>query len=447
MPRQICLLLTSVIAVAAAQFTVAADFDAARDANWHQWRGPNATGVAVSGNPPITWSEDENLRWAVDVEGLGNSTPIIWGDQVFLITAIDSGKAKPGLPAPEDQPKRPFGIKYPNTFHQFVVLCLNRTTGDELWRKTAVEAVPQEGHHGDNSHATASPTTDGERLYAWFGSAGLYCFDMEGNAQWQRDLGPAKTRLSFGEGASPVVYGDRLIVVRDHDRQSTITVMDSQSGEIVWQKERDESSGWATPLVIEYQGTTQIVTNGKKRVRSYDLSNGDLIWECGGQVSNVTPSPVATDDVVYCMSGYRGSAVYALPLEAKGDITDSSSILWQQNKGTPYVPSPLLYQGQLYFTQSNQSILTSLDAASGDAKIERSRVSAIRGLYASPVAADGRVYLIGRRGTSVVLEHGSELKVLATNKLDDRFDASPAIAGDQLFLRGKQRLYCLAADQ
>ncbi|MCH2210256.1 MAG: PQQ-like beta-propeller repeat protein [Fuerstiella sp.] len=421
-----------------------ADFEHLKSVNWHQWRGPDASGVSTDADPPVTWSEDRNIQWRVQVDGLGNSTPIIWQDKVFLTTAIDTGRVDPSLTPPDEQPERPFGIRYPNTFHQYVVVCLDRKSGDEIWRRVAAETVPQEGHHSDNSFSTASPTTDGERLYAWFGMAGLYCYDLNGTHLWDRDLGPVKTRLSFGEGASPVVYGDRLVVVRDNDGQSSITVLDCLSGRTVWQKDRDEPSCWATPLIVQHNGTIQVVTNAHNRVRSYDLASGDLIWECGGQVSNVTPSPVAANNTVFCMSGYRGSALFALPLDVLGDITDGERIVWSQLQGTPYIPSPLLYDGRLYFNQSNKAILTCLDAETGRVVIERTRMPQVRGIYASPVAAAGRIYFVGRRGTTLVLEKTDRLKVLATNRLAEQFDASPAIAGDQLFLRGKQRLYCVA---
>ena len=444
MPFRISVLLIACLGIARVSVVSATEFEAAKYGNWHQWRGPDANGVAANANPPTIWSEDENLQWKVDVDGLGNSTPIVWGDKLFLLTAVDTNRKDPKLTPPDEQPRRPFGIKYPNTFHQYVVLCLDRNSGAEVWRHVAAEAVPREGHHGDNSFATASPTTDGKRLYVWFGMAGLYCFDLAGKPLWNRDLGEAKTRLSFGEGSSPVVHGNRLILVRDHDAQSRITVMDTQTGDTIWQQDRNEPSGWATPLIVERNGITQVITNGKIRVRSYNLGNGDLLWECGGQVSNVTPSPVATDSTVFCMSGYRGSALYALSLDGSTDLKDSAEIRWSKSQGTPYVPSPLLYEGQLYFNQSNNSIMTSLDAESGGTVIERTRLPGIQGLYASPVAAAGRVYFVGRGGTTLVLEHSDEFKVLATNRLDDRIDASPAIAGDRLFLRSKSRLYCIS---
>lgn len=445
MPRTTLLPTTLSLLLCIANLSWAGDFQELKSQNWHQWRGPHASGVAPGADPPVTWSERENVLWKVPIDGHGSSTPIVWGDKVFLLTAIDTGKVDPKLTPPEEQPERRFGIKYPNTFHQFAVLCLDRNTGQELWRRVAAEKVPNEGHHGDNSFATASPTTDGKKLYAWFGSAGLFCYDLEGNLVWSRGLGPVKTRLSFGEGSSPVVHGNRVMILRDQDEQSYLVALDADSGETVWQANRDEPSAWATPLVVQFEGKTQIITNGKNRVRSYALKDGSLIWECGGQVSNVTPSPVATKDTVFCMSGYRGSALFALPLDATGDLTDTTKIKWSKRRGTPYVPSPLLYDGLLYFNQSNNPILSCVDAASGEVVIERTRMPGIRRLYASPVGAAGRIYFAGREGTTLVIERGPEFKVIATNRLDEGADASPALVGNQLFLRGKSHLYCISS--
>jgi outer membrane protein assembly factor BamB len=416
-----------------------------RSQHWHQWRGPAANGVAPNGDPPVTWSESENILWKVPIDGRGSSTPIIWGDKIFLVTAIDSKQVDASLPAPEDQPERPFGITYPNTVHQYVVLCLDRATGTELWRRVSAERIPNEGHHGDNSFASSSPTTDGKRLYVWFGSAGLFCYDLEGKPLWSRNFGDVQTRLSFGEGSSPVVHDDKVIVTRDHEGQSYIVVVDAKTGETLWRADRDEPSGWSTPVVVFHNGKHQLITNGKVRVRSYDLDVGSLIWECGGQVSNVTPSPVLTGDSVLCMSGYRGSALYAIPLTATGDITDTDAIKWSRDRSTPYVPSPLLYDGLLYFNGSNSAVISCLDAESGEVLIEPSRMPGIRALYASPVGAAGRVYFAGRRGTTLVISRGDQFNVIAENKLNEGTDASPAIVGGQLFLRGKSHLYCIAA--
>jgi outer membrane protein assembly factor BamB len=425
---------------------VAGEFDDDKYVNWHQWRGPDATGVATQAEPPLTWSEENNIRFKIEVPGRGSSTPIIWGDRLFLLTSIDTGQVDASLPKPEEQPERLFGITFPNTIYQFVVLCIDRHSGRELWRSVAVEKVPHEGHHGDNNYASGSPTTDGERLYAWFGSAGLYCYDLDGKLLWQRDLGKVETRRSFGEGSSPVIHDGRLVITRDHEGESYIIALNATTGETLWQVERDEPSAWATPLVVEFDGRTQVVTSASNRVRSYDLVSGELIWQCGGQVGNVTPSPVTDGKFVFCMSGYRGSALFALPLDAAGDITDTEKIVWSKDRGTPYVPSPLLYEGLLYFNQSNDAILTCLQAETGETVLDRTRLRGLRSIYASPLGAAGRIYLVGRDGATLVLERGAEFKVLATNHLSDGFDASPVAVGKQLYLRGQKHLYCITEE-
>ena len=410
---------------------------------WHQWRGPESNGVSRTAKPPLEWSEKSNVKWKVPIPGKGNASPIVWGDRVFVLTAVNTGRVDPSLPAPEDQPKRVFGIKYPNTFYRFEVLCLDRNSGRELWRQTASEHVPHEGTHNDADFASASPTTDGERIYCWFGSAGFYCYDLDGKKLWERDLGKAWVGASLGEGCSPVVHNDRVVIVRDHARQSAIEVLNAKTGETVWKKNRDEPNAWATPRVIERGGRTQVITAASNWIRSYDLDSGDIIWQCRGLTGNVTPCPVVEGDVVYCMSGYKGYSLLALPLDARGDISDSDSIIWSIDKGTPYVPSPVLYDGLLYFTQSNQGILTAVDSQDGDTVIQRTRLPGISNLYSSPVGADGRVYFTGRDGKTLVIRHSGELEVLATNKLDDEFNTSPAMVGKQLLLRGRKSLYCI----
>ncbi len=425
--------------------TVAADsFEASRARNWHQWRGPDGNGVSSTADPPLRWSEDANVRWKVPVEGRGSSTPIVWESRIYLLTAVDTEKVDPSLPRPEDQPKRVFGITYPNTEHEFVVLCLDRATGDTIWRRSAARKIPHEGHHGDNDFASASPTTDGERLYCWFGSAGFYCYDLDGKEIWERDLGKVYMEASLGEGCSPVVYGDRVIVVRDQQRQSYIQILDAKTGDPVWRKDRDEPGAWATPIVVEHDGTRQVITAASNRVRSYDLRDGRVIWECGGLTGNVIPSPVFDSGLVFCMSGYQGSSLLALPISAIGDITGTGAVAWRKSRGTPYVPSPLLYEGRLYFNQSNRAIWSCLEAKTGRTVLERTRLPELANVYASPVAADGRIYVTGRNGTTLVLEHAREFKVLATNALDDTVDASLALAGREVFLRGRKFLYCIA---
>ena len=412
--------------------------------NWHQWRGPQANGVSPTADPPVSWSEDENIKWKVAIEGQGTSTPIIWGDKVFVLTAIKTGRKDTSIPDPKDQPKTNFfDIKRPNEIRAFVVICLDRNTGTEVWRDTATTKIPHEGAHNDNDFASASPTTDGKRLYCWFGSAGLFCYSLEGQKLWQRELGEIPVGSSLGEGCSPVVHDDRLVIVRDHSGQSSIEVLDAKTGETVWQKDRDEDNAWATPLVIEHSGKTQVITSASNYVRSYDLDNGDIIWQCNGLTGNVTPCPVVDGNYVICMSGYQGYSALAIPMTETGDLSGSEKILWKIERGTPYIPSPLIYDGLLYFNQSNQSILTCLDSKTGEVAFGPDRIGQLSNIYASPVGASGHVYIVGRGGKTLVLQRSHGFKVLSTNQLEERFDASAAIAGKQIFLRGAEHLYCI----
>jgi arylsulfatase A-like enzyme/outer membrane protein assembly factor BamB len=433
----------------------AQSFEEASSENWHQWRGPNANGFSESAKGPVEWDNEKNIQWKVAMGGSGSSTPIIWGDKVFLLTAINTGQVDPSLPRPEDQPERVFGIKHPNTSYEFAVLCLSRETGKEIWRRVATTLVPHEGHHNDNNFASASPTTDGKRLYCWFGSAGLFCYSLEGELLWNRKLGTIKMGASLGEGCSPVLHEGKLIIVRDHQGESSIEVLVAGTGKTLWRKKREGGNGWSTPAVVKHSGRVQIITtsSGKGRggrlvapgkVISYDLGSGEIIWQCSGLTDNAIPCPVVEDGVVYCMTGYQGSALLALPLSAKGDITGSESILWTKKRGTPYVPSPLLYDGRLYFTQSNQNLLSCLDAKDGSEIINRERLPGMSGIYSSPVGANGLVYVTDRNGTTLVLKRARKLEVIATNKLGDTVHSSPAIAGNQLFIRGRRFLYCIA---
>ncbi len=412
--------------------------------NWHQWRGPNATGVSTTANPPIEWSEDQNVKWKVAIDGQGTSTPIVWNDKVFLLTAIDTGVKDPSIPDPEDQPKTNFfDIKRPNAQYAFVVLCLDRRTGREVWLQVATTKIPHVGAHNDNDFASASPTTDGKYLYCWFGSAGLFCYDLDGKKLWERDLGEAKVGSSLGEGCSPVLHGGKLVIVRDHAGPSTIEVLDARTGNTLWKRQRDEDNAWATPRVIEHSGKTQIITAASGFVRSYDLESGEVIWKCSGLTGNVIPCPLVDGDYVICMSGYQGYSAMAIPMTETGDISGSEKIRWTTDRDTPYIPSPLLYDGLLYFNKSNQSIWTCLDSKTGEVLCGPERIGQLSNVYASPVGASGRVDMVGRGGSTLVLKRSRQLQLIATNQLDERFDASPAMAGNQLFLRGAKSLYCI----
>ena len=435
--------------------TSAADFAKAKVNNWHHWRGPDATGASAAAKPPTNWSEDKNIQWKIPIDGYGSASPIIWGNKVFILTAINTGKVDPSLPKPEDQPKRIFGITHPNTEYKLLVMCLDRKTGKTLWQQVATRLIPHEGTHGDNNFASGSPTTDGERLYCWFGSSGLFCYDLNGKKLWERPMSKAYMGASLGEACSPVVHDGKLILVRDHVRQSYIEVLDAKTGKMLWRENRQGGNGWSTPTVVTHSGKTQIITTASGigrggrlvepgKVISYNLQSGEIIWQCGGLTDNAIPCPVVDGNAVYCMTGYQGFSLLALPLSARGDITGSDKILWSKNRGTPYTPSPVLYKGLLHYTQSNQALLSCTEAKTGVTHIDRERLNGLANVYSSLVAADEKVYITARNGATLVLKHGRKFEPLATNKLDDRLDASPALAGNQIFLRGRQFLYCIS---
>ena len=414
--------------------------DAAR--YWPQWRGPAATGVSPDGNPPVHWSESQNVRWKIEVPGRGKGTPVIWGDRIFLTTAIttdERGYIFRGLLS------RLMGGYAPSRVQQFVIMAISRANGSILWRRIAHEGVPPTGTHADGTWASHSVVTDGEHVCAFFGSSGLYCYDMNGTLQWETDLGDMSPRMGFGEGASPVLHVDRIIVPWDHERQSFIAAFDKRTGEELWRTDRDEITSWTTPIVVEHGGHTQVVTSATNRVRAYDFDTGALIWDSDGVTLNAIPSPVAEDGFVYVTSGFQGSDLKAIDVSrARGDITDTDAIVWQHTRDTPYVSSPLLYDGTLYFLKSNSGILSTFDARTGQRLYDLQRLRAVRSVYASPVAAQDRVYITGRNGTTLVLRHGSMFEVIATNTLDDEFDASAAIVDGELYLRGQRFLYCIA---
>ena len=420
--------------------------------NWPQWRGPHANGVAPYGNPPVEWSENKNVKWKIGLPGKGHATPIIWGDRVFVLTAIETDKQ--GEPRQETQTQgggRP-GRRGPrrvttSNVYKFAIFAINRSDGKIQWQKTAREELPHEGTHATGSWASNSPVTDGENVYAYFGSRGLYCYDMQGNLKWEKDLGDMTIMRGFGEGSSPVLHGDKIIVNWDHEGQSFIIALDKRSGKELWKVDRDEGTSWATPLVVDNNGKQQVITSATNRVRSYDLTTGELLWESSGMTRNTIPSPVAADGMVYVMSGFRGSALQAIRLSsAKGNVIDSGAIAWKLERDTPYAPSPLLYNEMLYFLKGNDGILACFNGRTGEEYFSRQRLEGIENVFASPVGAGDHVYIVDRSGATAVVKHGSRFELLFHNMLDDGFSASPAIAGKEIYLRGHKNLYCISQE-
>jgi outer membrane protein assembly factor BamB len=412
---------------------------------WPQWRGPLGAGVALHANPPVEWSESKNIRWKIALPGNGHSTPIVWDDRVFITTAVPYGEA---LPPKYSEASGAHDIQPVTHRHRFVVIAVSRRDGKILWERIVREEIPHEGTHYTASLASSSPVTDGERLLAFFGSYGLYCLDLNGNQIWQKDLGDMHPLHSHGEGSSPALYRETLIINWDHEGESFLVAFDKRTGAERWQVQRAKSTSWTTPIVVEISGKPQVIVSGSERLRGYDLATGKSIWECAGlSVENVVSSPVAGHGMVFTGSTYDKQAMLAIRLDgAEGDITGTKQVVWQRNRGAPYVPSPLLYDKSLYFLYHFQGILTRVNARTGEDQPGPIRLNGLRHVFASPVGAAGRVYITDREGATLVISHSDKPEALALNQLDDSFSASVAVVDRELFLRGQKHLYCIAEE-
>ncbi len=423
-------------------------------ANWPYWRGPKSDGMAP-GDAPLRWSDTENIKWQADIPGRGCSSPVIWGDRIFVTTAIPTGVApKPQTSEGSGTPDRGMrrggfagGEAGPQPEHRFEVLCLDRKTGKLLWQKTAKVATPHEGHHRTyGSFASNSPVTDGRHVYAFFGSRGIYCYDLNGSLIWEKDFGvQMKIRLQFGEGTAPVLSGDRLILNFDHEGDSFIVALEKNSGRELWRTKRDEMSNWSAPLVAEYAGKKQIVVSATRKVRSYDFETGKLIWECAGIGLNSIPAPVQQGNMVYVMSGFRNPNLMAIRLGKEGDLTGSDAIAWSQTRGLSYTPSPVLYENKLYVL-TDTGMVSCFNATTGEPYYQQVRLPKSYSFKASPVGASGKMYLASENGDVVVLKMGEKFEVIATNTLKEQtFISTPAIAAGEIYLRSHTRLYCISS--
>ena len=322
------------------------------------------------------------------------------------------------------------------------IVCLNRTTGKRLWSKTVKEAMPHQGHHRKGGFASASPVTDGHHLYAYFGSIGIYCYDLDGEFVWKRDFEPQAIEDSLGEGSSPALSGNTLVIAVDQERQSLVIAMDKRTGKRIWKADRDETSNWSTPRIFTHDGRRQVVLNGEK-VRSYDLITGELLWECGGQSQGAIPMPAVGHGLVFATSGYLKDTLHAIKLGQRGDLTGTENLVWSLDRGAPYVPCPMLWGDELYLLE-DRSFFSCLGASDGARHYLKHRLPGTLGFSASPVGAADRIYLLSETGTTVVLQRGPKMRVLAVNELSGTFHASPAIVGDAIYLRSDNHLYCFA---
>jgi outer membrane protein assembly factor BamB len=430
------MILVVMLAVITQSVVVAQEHD-----HWPQWRGPFGTGVSESSRAPTRWDSNTNVRWKTKVVGRGHSTPIVWGNRVFLTAAAPVGEklvAKmSGRPGEHDN--LPIDSRY-----QFIVLAFDRDSGAIVWQRVLHEAVPREAGHQTASLASASPVTDGQRLYAHFGSHGLYCMDFDGNVLWDVNFGQMHSKHGHGEGASPCLVGDSLIINWDHEEGSFLVRLDKESGKEIWRSARLVDTSWSSPIAIELAGKTQIIVSGTNVVAGYDLDSGKIIWQCGGMSSNVVATPVYDKGIVYVGSSYEKRILMAIDLRgAEGDITDSERILWSRSRGTPYVPSPLLYKDALYFLTHYQNVLTRIDGPTGTDAPGSMRLGPLGNIYASPVAANGNIYVTDLSGTTLVITADEIPRIVAANPLGEDVNASLAIVHDEVFIRGTEHLFCI----
>ena len=421
--------------------SLAADPDQGSLLFWPEWRGPLRTGVAPQADPPVSWSEDENIQWKVRLEGLGHSSPVVCGNKVFVTTAVAYG---PRLDPVREIAPGAHDNKEVTQRHRFHVICLDRHAGKILWNKVVADVLPQEGGHISGSQASASPVTDGQFVYAHFGSRGLHALDYRGNVIWSRDLGSMQSKHGHGEGSSPALQDGVLLVNWDHEGQSFVEAIHAKNGETLWKKERNEVTSWSSPLIVEHEGRQQVVIAGTGETRSYDLLTGDVIWTCVGLSANIVATPVASDGIVIVGSSYEIRSMLAIRLDgAEGDITHLDQVLWRTGRRTPYVPSMLLVEDSVYFLRHYQGILSRRNLRTGEESSGPWRLGGLRDIYSSPVAAAGRVYIIDLYGRTLVFEHADPPRQLAYNQLDDSFAATPALVEDQILLRGGKFLYSI----
>ncbi len=418
------------------------------DANWPQFRGTGARGIGL-GQPPEKWSATDNVAWKRDIPGRGWSSPIVWGDRVFVVTAISSGEAEPakkGLYLGGERPNAP------RPEHDWKLLCLDLSSGALRWERLLHHGAPAQPVHLKNTFASETPVTDGERVFAYIGNVGIFAVNFDGKIAWTNTIPPQKTRYGWGPAASPVLHDDKLYLVNDNDEHSYLLALEKATGREVWRTERDEKSNWSTPGIWENSRRTEIVTASTGAARSYDL-DGKLLWSLKGMSSITIATPYADGDLVYVTSGFiadKARPVYAIRPGASGDIslqpgqTNNAAIAWCQPLAAPYNPSTLVYDHRLYVLYDRGEV-SAFDSLTGTPLFSREKLPNGLHFTVSPWASSGRIFCLNEDGVAFVLRAGDRFELLGTNKLadDDMCMATPALAGDRLLIRTSVRLYCI----
>ena len=415
--------------------------------NWPQWRGPDGSGISNEKNLPSEWSPTRNIKWKTPIDGRSHSSPIVWGNRVFLTTAIE-GPVVPGAKAVKHVVEGDKEFLHPDSVgadrkHTFKVIALDRETGKILWQSTAWEGTPYDNRHRKSSYAASTPATDGKLVYAFFGTEGLYAYDFKGNLAWKTQLGNLGT-VGMGTGTSPILFGDLVIVQCDEENgaSSFIVALDKKTGKEVWKTARKVQVSWATPLLVKTATRTELITSGTETVISYDPATGKELWRHKGVESNAIPSPVANNEMVFLVAGFPAKIALAIRLGQNGDLTGTPNVPWKYEKGTAYVPSPIVYGDYLYLT-TDRGILTCIDTKTGEVKYEGGRIPIPATFTASPVAFEGKILMTSEDGDTFMVKAGPKHEVLGTNSVGEPVYASPAIADGRIFIRGEKNLYCI----
>ena len=420
----------------------------AEDDIWPQWRGPGGLGISASTDYPDEWSPEKNVAWRTSIEGRGHSSPVVWGDRIFLTTSIE-GEQVPGRKAPDHlgfdlkpgylHPDS-VGVDYKNALK---VLAYDTKTGKQVWEQTAYDGLMYDNRHRKNTYASSTVVTDGKMVFASFEAAGLYAYDVEGRLVWKKSLGPI-AKAGLGPGTSPILYENLLILQVDQEMgaNSAIIALAKKDGAEVWRAERTTRRSWATPILVKAGSHTELVASGAEMVVAYDPATGKERWRANGVQSHPIPSPVAGQGLVFLTAGSQAKRALAIRPGGNGDLTNSPSIVWRYSKGTAYVPSPILFGPYLYL-MTDTGLMTCLDALTGEVKYEGGRPPVPATFTASLVAYGDRLLATSEDGDTFVIKAGPVHEVLRTNPIGEPVYASLALAGRTIYIRGAQHLFAI----
>jgi len=439
--------LTSIVAISLAITGLGFLTEKAEAGNWPQWRGPDGSGISNEKNLPSEWSPTKNIKWKVAIDGRSHSSPIVWGNRVFLTTAVE-GAVVPGAKAVNHTGDDGKPFLHPDSVgadkkHTFKVVCIDRDSGKIVWQSTAWEGTPYDNRHRKSSYAASTPASDGKLVYAFFGTEGLYAYDFKGKLAWKADLGKLGT-VGMGTGTSPILFDNLVIVQADEENgaASFIVAVDKNTGKEAWRTQRKVQVSWSTPLLVRTSKRAELIASGTESVISYDPATGKELWRHKGVESNAIPSPVANNEMVFLVAGFPAKIAMAIKLGQSGDLTGTPNVPWTYAKGTAYVPSPILYGDYLYLT-TDRGILTCIDAKTGEVKYEGGRIPIPATFTASPVAFEGKILMTSEDGDTFIVKAGPKHEILGTNSVGEPVYASPAIADGRIFIRGEKNLYCI----